>query len=128
VREKGGLAYGVKSHVDAGSTYGYLLIWAGIDPANEAEVQRIIEEEYAKMKELTAEEVQIAKERLIGLRSIEAETTHDTAMHLVFEELWGNAENYYGYGANIEHVTLEDVRNLAENVSFSKFIVRPKTS
>ena len=38
VREKRGLVYGVKSDLDVGKDYGYMIIWAGTDPEKVEEV------------------------------------------------------------------------------------------
>ncbi len=125
VREKRGLVYGVKTFLDNGNNYGYLIIWAGADPGKVGEVKRVCLEEFFKMKNLTEEELNDAKVQVVGNRKVESEGSSETAVNLVMEEIGGNVEEYYDYEALINKVTLEDVRKLASKVEYSSFSLEP---
>lgn len=125
VREKRGLVYTIQSHVDLGKHYGYFFITAGTDPTKKEEVYKICEEEYKKMEHVTEKEIEEAKKRIIGSRIVDNETSNEVAIHLLLEEINGNAEEYYQFEKNITEVQGEDVRNLAKKTTFSKFSLGP---
>ena len=127
VREKRGLVYGVKTEQDVGKHYGYLVIWAGTDPGKKEEVVSICLDEFSKMKDITGEELAAAKVQLIGNRQVSSESSSETAVGLVMEEISGSAENYYKYSEKINAVTLDDVRELAEKTEYSLFSLGPET-
>ncbi len=126
VREKRGLVYGVKSELDMGKNYGYMVIFAGTDLTKVAEVQKVCLEEFKKMKDLTEDELEQAKVQVVGNRSVESEGSSETALNLVMEEIVGDAEDYYNYDAKISDVTLEDIRKLAGIIEYSSFSLGPK--
>lgn len=125
VREKRGLVYGVKSELDLGKNYGYMVIWAGTDPEKVKQVIDICLEEYRKMSKITEEELKSAKIQVIGNRHVESEGSDDTAVNLIMEEAAGNAEEYYNYEKNINSVTLENIKELAKISKYSSFSLEP---
>ena len=125
VREKRGLVYGVKSDLDMGKNYGYMIIWAGTDPAKVEEVKSICLEEFGKMGNLTENELEEAKVQVIGNRKVESEGSGETAVNLIMEEIVGDARDYYDYEAKIGEVTLEDIRKLAGKSEFASFNLGP---
>ena len=125
VREKKGLVYGVKSDLDMGKNYGYMIIWAGTDPSKVEEVKKICLEEFKKMGKVTEEELNEAKVQVVGDRQVESEGCGDTAVNLIMEEINGDASEYYDYEAKINEVSLEDIRKLADKVEFSSFSLGP---
>ncbi len=125
VREKRGLVYSVKTELDLGKNYGYLVIFAGTDPGKVDEVEKVCLEEFSKMKEVTEEELMAAKIQVIGNRHVEEESSSDVAVGLVLEEFSGNAEEYYEYSKRINEVTLEDVKEFAKMTEFARFSLGP---
>lgn len=125
VREKRGLVYGVKSDLDMGKHYGYMIIWAGADPTKVEEVKKICLEEFKKMGEISEEELSEAKIQVVGDRQVESEGCSETAVNLIIEEIHGDASGYYNYETKINEVKLEDIRKLAREVEFSSFSLGP---
>ena len=125
VREKRGLVYGIKSYLDNGKNYGYLIIWAGTDPSNVEKVKDISRNEFAKMKDITQEELDEAKVQVVANRKVESEGSGETAVNLIMEEIKGDAEDYYNYEAGIGEGTLEDIKELAEKTEFASFSLGP---
>ena len=125
VREKRGLVYGVKTDLDLGRNYGYMVIWAGTDSEKEGEVVEICLKEFEKMGDISEKELETAKVQAIGNRYVESEGSNETAVNLVMEEIAGNGEDYYDYEKNIRAVTLEDIRELAKIINYSSFSLGP---
>jgi predicted Zn-dependent peptidase len=125
VREKRGLVYGIKTDLDMGRNYGYMIIWAGTDEAKKEEVLRICLEEFGKMKNLTEEELSAAKIQVIGNRHVETEGSSETATNLIMEEIVGDANNYYNYEEMINSVSLDDIRKLASVSKYASFSLGP---
>jgi len=125
VREKRGLVYGVKSDLDLGRNYGYMIIWAGTDSGKEKEVVDICLEEFRKMREITEEELEKVKLQVIGCRDVESEGSSETAVNLIMEEIRENSENYYDYEKKINMVSLDDIKELAKISDYSSFSLGP---
>jgi len=125
VREKRGLVYGVKTELDIGKNYGYMIIWAGTDSSNEKKVVDICLKEFGKMGEITDDELREAKVQVIGNRRVESEGSNETAINLIMEELMGDAKEYYNYDKNINAVTLDDIKKLAKISEYASFSLVP---
>ena len=125
VREKRGLVYGVKSDLDSGKNYGYMIIWAGTDPSKEKEVIDICLEEFKKMGSISEDELTEAKVQAIGNRHVESEGSSETAVNLIMEEISGDAEDYYKYEEKINSVSLDDIKKLASKTEYSSFSLGP---
>tara|TARA_Y100000310_G_scaffold286519_1_gene310798 strand:- start:24107 stop:25297 length:1191 start_codon:yes stop_codon:yes gene_type:complete len=125
VREKRGLVYGVKTYLDLGKNYGYLIIYAGMEPSKKEEVIKICLEEYSKMKDITQKELKDAKVQLIGNRHIEAEASDNVAINLILEEIYGDAKDYYSYEESVNAVILEDIIKLSKKEDFATFSLGP---
>jgi len=125
VREKRGLVYGVKTELDLGKNYGYMIIWAGTDFSKIDEVIDICSREFGKMGGISEEELAVAKVQVIGNRNVESEGSNETAVNLIMEELSEDANDYYDYEKNINAVTLEDIKKLAGISEFASFSLGP---
>ncbi|PNX50805.1 MAG: hypothetical protein BV456_05435 [Thermoplasmata archaeon M8B2D] len=125
VREKRGLVYTIKTDLDIGKNYAYLVIYAGTEPSKTEEVIRISKEEYAKMANLTEGELNEGKVQIVGRRDVESEGSNATAINLLLEEIEGNAEDYYRYEEKINSVTLDDIKKMAGRTEFSSFVLGP---
>ncbi len=125
VREKRGLAYAVKSSVDCGKNYSYLVIFAGTDKSKVEEARRVCLDEFHKMAGLTEEELEDGKEKTIGNHLVDAESSEQVAMNLIFEEIYGDAGEYYKFAKRIKEVSLEDIKKLAGKTEYSSFVLSP---
>jgi predicted Zn-dependent peptidase len=125
VREKRGLVYGVKTDLDLGKNYGYMIIWAGTDSEKESEVVDVCLEEFGKMGDISEAELEAAKVQVVGNRHVESEGSNDTAVNLIMEEVAGDAKDYYDYEKKIGDVTLGDIKKLAKISKFASFSLGP---
>jgi predicted Zn-dependent peptidase len=126
VREKRGLVYSVKSELDLGRNYGYMLIWAGTDQSKVKEVINICCEEFEKIGEIDSEELEKAKIQVIGNHLVESEASNQTAVQLIMEEFVRKAEDYYDFEKKINSVKIEDIKRLAQTKEYSIFSLGPK--
>ena len=125
IREKRGLVYNVKSKLDLGKNYGYMIILAGTERDNVKEVMNLSLKEFSKMGEISEAELKEAKVQVVGNRHVESEDSSETAVNLILEEVSADAEDYYDYEKNIQAVTLEDIRELAKISEFASFSLGP---
>jgi len=125
VREKRGLVYGVKTELDLGKNYGYMVIWAGTDESKKKQVVDICLEEFKKMGSISFEELEEAKVKVIGNYHVEREGSDNVAVNLVLEEVSGDAKEFYDYEEKIGNVSLEDIKELASIEEFSSFSLGP---
>ena len=119
VREKRGLCYAIKAHLDQSKDYSYLMIYSGTTIDKVREVKEIVLKEIKKLKDLNKKDFDEAKETLIGLKQINLEKCDSTMIDLLQEEIGGNSEDYYKYEENINNVKLEEVRKLGNLREFS---------
>jgi predicted Zn-dependent peptidase len=125
VREKRGLVYSVKTDLDLGKEYGYMIIWAGTDKEKRQEVIDICLEEFGKMGEISKKELDAAKVQVIGNRHVEMEGSNETAINLIMEEVVGDANDYYDYEKKINAVSLGDIKKLASMMEYASFSLGP---
>ena len=128
IREKRGLAYAVKSIAGFGKNYSHYMIYIGTTKEALKEVEKIIVEEFSKIKDMTEKDLNESKERVIGLKRVVAEDSADVMNSLLFNELTGKAEEYYNYEKKIKEVSLDQVKNLAKELikNYSTAAVTPK--
>lgn len=125
VREKRGLAYAVKTDIDAGKNYGYMMIYVGTDKGKVEHVIELCISEFKKLKDLKEDELREIKRQLKGNFDVESEDCAKTAVSLLLEEIAGKAEKHYEYKKEIDAVSLEDVKKLADFSEFSSYVVSP---
>ncbi|MFA5259481.1 MAG: pitrilysin family protein [Candidatus Pacearchaeota archaeon] len=121
VREKRGLCYAIKSHLEQSKDYSHEIIYVGTVKEKIKEVREIVLKEIRKLGDLNPHDFENAKETLIGLRQISKEKCDSTMVDLLAEELGGNAENYYTYEECLNKVKLKDVQELS-NLSGYSFV------
>jgi len=125
VREKRGLVYGVKTEMDLGKNYGYMIISAGTDSNKVDEVIKISIKEFSKMGEITEDELAMAKIQVIGNQDVGSENSNEVAVDLILAEVSGDAKDYYNYSKKVNSVTLEDIKTLASKTEFASFSLVP---
>jgi len=128
IREKRGLAYAVKSMINAEKEYAYYCIYAGTTKEKVGEVKKIILEELKNVEKMGEKELKESKEMLIGLRKISKEESVNVMNNLMYSELIGKAEDYYKREEKIKKVTLKDVKKIAADAlkGFSTAAIVPK--
>lgn len=126
IREKRGLAYAVGSSLESEKDYAFYEIYVGTTKDKVDEVKKIILEEFGKIKDMTEEDLQKAKETAVGLRKISSEESKDVMKELAVSEMVGNVEDYYKYEEKINSVTLKEVKKLAKIEKYSSFALVPK--
>jgi predicted Zn-dependent peptidase len=126
IREKRGLCYAVKDHLEQSKDYAYEMIYFGTVKEKIMEIKDITLKEIKKMGDLKAADLAEAKEKLLGLRQISKEKCDSTMADLLLEEIGGNAEGYYDYEENISKVKLEEVQKLSKIDGFSFVALVPE--
>jgi predicted Zn-dependent peptidase len=126
IREKRGLAYAVKSFVNAEKDYSYYVIYAGTTKDAVPKVKQIILSELKKAGKMSERDLQQAKERVIGLRRVSSEESSDVMGELLTLEMAGDAGEYYRHEEKINSVTLEQVKRLARVKKYSTAAIVPK--
>jgi predicted Zn-dependent peptidase len=126
IREEKGLAYTVRGSFAAEKNYSYYSIYVGTKKDSVKEVEEIIIDEFRKIKDMTEEELEEAKERVIGLRKLASEDSSNVMTDLTFCELSGDVSKYYSYEKNIREITLKDIKKLSDIRDFSVAVILPK--
>jgi predicted Zn-dependent peptidase len=128
IREKRGLAYAVKSGVDAEKDYSFYFIYVGTTKEAVLEVKKLIIEEFKNINEMTEKDLQEAKERIIGLKKVLSEESSNVMNELMFHELNNDVADYYKSESKINAVTLEQVKELSKELvkEYSSAAIVPK--
>lgn len=126
IREEKGLAYVVKSSINAEKSYSFYSVYVGTTKKAVPEVKKIILEELKGVKKMTEKDLQEAKERVIGLRKVGSEEGLNVMSELMFYELVGDARDYYKHDEEIAKVSLADVTKFADVKEHSFAVIAPK--
>jgi predicted Zn-dependent peptidase len=128
IREKRNLAYSVKSDSDIHSDFAHTLVYVGTKKENIEKVKKIILDEFRKISEnLSQEELNQAKDQIIGNHQISMEESQSQMVRLLLYEMNGNAKELYDFEKNIRAVKLEDVKKLARLKKYSFFVLEPSS-
>lgn len=123
VRERRGLVYLVRSELDIGRNYGYMIIFAGTDKDKVKEVIDVCKQEFSMMENLSEEELERAKVQVIGKHKIESENSNDTALKLIIHEFAGDVKDYYSFPEKIKDVKLDEIKQIAQKRDFASFVL-----
>jgi predicted Zn-dependent peptidase len=126
IREKRGLAYAIKGEIATEKDYAFYSIYVGTAKKSVSEVKKLILAGFKSVQDMTEKEFEELKEKLIGSRKISSEESGYVMSELLFEELRGNAEEYYKYEDRIRNVKLSDVKRLAKIKKYSTAVLVPK--
>jgi zinc protease len=116
IREELGLAYFVGASQMMGFAPGVFTFYLGTDPAKVDLVRKNFDEEITALASdgLTEPELARAKKKLIGSEAIRNQSLEAFAHIVAVDELYGlGAEHHAQRAAEIEAVTLEDIRRVA---------------
>ncbi|MBI3670727.1 MAG: insulinase family protein [Acidobacteria bacterium] len=117
IREKQGLAYAVFSEVSPYRDAGMLSIYAGTGLETAEQVVRLVSREFQNLKEkpVSEEELRRAKDHLKGSLMLSLESTSSRMSHLARQEMYfGRFFSLDEMLASIEHVTHEDIQQIAQ--------------
>jgi len=114
IRAKKGLAYEVGSQHAAELTAGYFAAYASIDQKNKAVVKKLMRAELEKIKTVSQQDVQEAKEYVEGDYLLEVEDPQKLADQLLFWEQVKDSSLVQQYVSNIRKVTVKDVQRVAQ--------------
>ena len=119
IRERLGLAYDIHSFTQKHRDTGLLGVYLGVDPKNAvAAVNAVIAEMNALCDhELTAEELERAKEFTKGRLRLELESTNGVSFWLAYQQLLiGSIKTIEEEVALVDAITAEEVRRVANEV------------
>lgn len=133
IREQLGLAYFVGTSQLVGPTPGMLVFYLGTDPEKLGKVRKEFRDEIQKLANegLTEDELARAKKKLLGAEAIRNQSDSMMAQVIALDELFGlGAENYQARKAEVEAVTLADVKRVAnkylkESASIEAIVAPP---
>lgn len=128
IREEKGLAYTVRGGINSEKSYSYYTIYVGTTKEALPVVEKIIVEEFENVKNMTAKDLDEAKERVIGLKKVMSEESANTMNEIMYYEILGKAEDYYKYEEMVKKVSLEQVKQLAVSLikDYSTAAIVPK--
>jgi zinc protease len=132
IREQLGLAYFIGAGNFSGLAAGSFVFYLGTDPKKVEAVTAEFRDEINGLSKdgLTEDELGRAKKKLLGSEAIRNQSNSAFAANVAVDELVGlGFDNYLNRKAQVEAVTLEDVRRAADkyfaNPSHVEVIVRP---
>ena len=129
IREKRNLAYAVKGGSNINKYFAYNFIYVGTMKENVEKVKKLILKEFEKVSiELTENELNQVKEKLIGNHYISMEDSQSQMVNLIVSEIQGEAEEFYNFEKNIMQIKLKDVKEMASTVKkkYSFFALIPE--
>jgi len=117
VREKRGQAYFVGAFQIMGVVPGAIVFYTGTTSEKLDEVKKVMEREIERLKKgfLPQQEIEKAKENLIGKRRISLETNSSFGFDAALNELYGLGFNFYlNYERNIRKVDRVKIKKIAQ--------------
>jgi len=116
IREKRNLVYAIKGDSEVTKLFGYNFIYAGANKENVGLIKKLILEEFQKVIDsLDKKELDEVKEQIIGNHYIALEDSQMQMINLIYYEIDGNAQNFYGFEKHISAVTIQEVKEIAKN-------------
>lgn len=119
VRERRGLAYNIQSIADFQTDVGCFAALAGLNQEKITEALKVILEEYRRVKEekVSEEELQMAKDFLIGRQEIAIEDSRVVAVNLAEQfTLTGKVEDLEEKNKKVKAVTSDDIQKVAQDI------------
>lgn len=116
IRDKGGQAYTLGAYPVWGLDPGHYVFYVATTEQELPSVQEklLAEIEVLRDTPIPSEEIQRAKESLIGLQKLSLETPEDLSFQVALDELYGLGHlHYLDYEEKIRSVTAEDLQRVA---------------
>lgn len=126
IREKRGLAYAITGSIEAEKNYSYYAIYVGTTKEAIKEVKQLIIQGFKDVEKMTEKDLEETKDKIIGFRKVTSEESVNVMNSLMYEELNGDANEYYKFEEKIKAVTLEQVKQLAEIKKYSTATILPE--
>lgn len=123
IREKRGLCYEIGTTYESENDYGYLAINLSTDIKNIKLGKKLILDEIQKLKNISSEELNKAKESIEGQFLLEYEDTAKLADLICFWEKIKNYELYKDYIKNIKSVSRDDIAKAVDKYFKYKNVV-----
>ncbi len=117
IRSEVGLSYVVGGNSVVGVDPGYFIFYVATTKANVAKAEKIILSEIDAVKkgEVTPEELKDSKASLIGADLRFRDMLFDFTFKSASDEIFGlGFDNYNSYASNIDKVSLDDIKKVAE--------------
>ncbi len=129
IRSKLGLAYDVGTQHVAEVSFGYFALYATIDKKNLPKVKPSLLKEIQKIKDITPEELEEAKEALEGEFLLSLEDPQKLADQLLFWEQSVGSQELHQFISKIKKVSLEDLKRVLKKylTHYCEVIVEGKT-
>lgn len=118
LRDKKGLAYTVRSNYETYKQAAHFNVYIGTEPSNIQTALEGFEYEINRLKEklVTDEELENAKNNIIGKRLFFTETNINQSMIIGKFDVFGLGYDYEAeFVENIKKVTKENIKNVAKN-------------
>ena len=119
VREKRGLAYYIRTGIEAAADSGYLVTQAGVANTKAEEAITAILNEYKRIRDvkISEEELTRAKEHIKGNTLLNLETSDETASFVAGQEVLKKEilmpEEFF---AKIDEVTIDDIQRVSQDI------------
>jgi predicted Zn-dependent peptidase len=116
IRERRALAYTAHSYLHQERDYGFISAYIGTSKEKIKEAKAAAIGEIKKLREIKKEEIEEAKENVIGGYLLDGEEAINVAINLAMEEVAGDCEEYYNYEERIKDIKYEDVLKYTKNI------------
>jgi len=132
IREKRGLAYAVYSDYNSSKTFGLYAVYAGMAEENREEVEKIIKDEFRKLKaeKISEEDLSRLKGYMEGEFLTEIDNKLTLAGTLAQYEIYGSYKTAGEYVGAIQTITQERIRAFAgrylDNGNYFKALILPE--
>lgn len=123
MRDELGMCYYTRAAVDANTDRGSFLVHSGVTVARTHEAVEVIMQEFKKIRDekIPVEELQKAKDFLLGHFAIGLETSEEVADYFGFQELLHDKIlQPKEYISKIKSVTIEDIQKVLKEIMKSK--------
>ncbi len=132
IRDELGLAYYVGAYQLLGLEPGYFAFYAGLQPEKVKTCEEELRAELEKLRQtgLTEEELERAKNSLIGQRNVRLQDNTDLSMTVGLDELYGLGHEFFqDIEAKYRAVTAADIKRVANkffaNTAHATVVVQP---
>ncbi|MDP2908430.1 MAG: pitrilysin family protein [Nanoarchaeota archaeon] len=115
IRTKRGLAYSLGVYYDAGSDYGWLAVYVGMDKKNIQTVKDIILKEFRHLRRLSAADLKDAITFIEGDYILSNENNYNLADVMSVWELTGLPSMVEDYVKNIKKIKKKDIKRVVNN-------------
>ena len=121
IRNKHGLAYQAAVQNELETDYGFFAVFAGLDKKNIENAEKIILQQFRRLKKISKKELEEAKTYIEGNYTLEQEDNFNAADNIAFWEAIKNASLANSFIRNIKKITINDVKRVAKKYFNKKY-------